>query len=129
MIASGEGESAPLRAPLVRHHSGQKSAFKSAAASSSLQLSEGQNIAGYFSCAFIIKISSTVLDLFHMSSSGRDHKKTLEMNGERVNRLPVTFKMGQSLPGGPVGSSVKLPIGARGDTCHVTLRRGEPVFN
>lgn len=61
MFASGEGESAPLRAPLVRHRSGQKSASKSAAASSSLRLSEGQNIAGYFSCAsvFITKISST----------------------------------------------------------------------
>lgn len=60
MFASGDGESAPLGAPLVRHRSGQKSGFKSAAASSSLRLSEGQNIGGYFSFAsvFITKISS-----------------------------------------------------------------------
>lgn len=60
VFASGDGESAPLRAPLVRHRSGQKSDFRSAAASSSLRLSEGQNIGSHFSFAsvFITKISS-----------------------------------------------------------------------
>lgn len=165
MFASGEGESAPLRAPLVRHRSGQKSAFKSAAASSSLRLSEGQDIAGYFSCAsvFITKISSngnvshnikttdsgrakmsirtqktrllgvgvvfhlverlnknnfchyakesrtspsskrtpkmkqfpSVLDLFHMSSCGRDRKKNSGNGRERMIRLPVMFNVVQ----------------------------------
>lgn len=53
-------------------------------------------------------------------------KNNLEDNWK--NLLSVIFKMGQFLPVGPVGNSVRLPIGAKGDTCCMSAPPGEPQY-